>query len=466
VVVVCDTGSTDSVALSRYPIQRWKADEHGECVECKSLNELVVDPHTYQVLPLKGRVTVPFDFDKAAAQEEFWRLADRTDAVHLHYDETVPAGRSRGRRHMSINIDVTALLGDETFRGRVAAELSEGAVPERVLIPGHDAAEALEELVRMAFPKLDPRRILQVSGARLGEEMVTDLASCDRVLLLDDSAVTGNTISSLRREIYEQVTEQGGTPPDVDAFVVLSRPVSEGEEGAVKRPLTKKGVLGKPAAGFRCAERVLLPAHDDCPWCEERSRLARYAPLIAGHAEFTEERDELLSSMEGLRPPILPTKADRADHRTHQSFIGDLKPAAAFAATASAAQGLTVKLEQLRRGAQVALVDVGLVTEAFFDSIIVAGILRVVPQRFLRHYSNDAEVNDRLAKHAVAFGEHCLAEIAWAAIQGHIPREAIHTELVRLENPSPALEAYRALLEVQDPALGAREAESADAVGA
>lgn len=452
VVVICDTGASGVEALARYPIERWKADEHGKCDRCDALNELVVDPHTYQVLPVTGLETVPFDFEKAAEQEEFWRLADRTDAVELHYDEEIPAGPHPGRRHMSINIDIPALLGDEPFRERVVAELSTGGAPDRVLIPDHDAAEAMTELALSAFPDLDAGRIHRVRGAKLDGALVKALGSCERVLLLDDSAVTGKTLIALRREIYRRIVDPF-RPPEVEAFVVLDRPSSDGDEDAVRRTLTRKGEAGGPVSGFRYVERVLLPAHDECPWCEEDQRLGRLASRIPDHAEFVRERAGLLSSMEGLRPPLLPTKEDRAEQRTHDSFIGDLRPAAAFAATASAAHGLTLKLLEMRKGAQIALVDVGLIAEAFFDQVIVAGLLRVVPQRFLRHHTNDEAVNHRLASHAAAFGENCLAEIAWAAIQGRIPREAIHAVLSDLDDPSPALAAYRELLEVQDPTL-------------
>lgn len=458
VVVICDTGAGGAGdSLSKYPIERWRADEHGKCEMCNSLNQLIVDPRTYQLLPVEGFRSVSFDFVKAAEQEEFWRLADRTDAVRLHFDGNVAAGRSPGRRHMSIDIDITALLKDAAFRQRVITDISGGETPERVLIPDHDAAEAMVALAKAAFPGLEPEQIHRVSGPRLAQSVVEDLSSCELVLLLDDATTTGNTLSSLRREIYERI-EQPAKPPKVEAFVVLSRPTSEEDERAVKRPLTRKSAEGRPAEGFRFTERVLLPAFSDCPWCEEREALANLAARIPGQAEFTSERDELLSSMEGLHPPLLPSKADRRERRTHESFIGDLTPEAAFAATASAAQGLTLKLEAMRRGAQIALLDVGLVTEAFYDPIIVAGILRVVPQRFLRHYSRDAEVNDRLAQHAISFGEDCLAEIAWAAIQGKLPREAVHTQLVAVQEPTPAIDAYRALLEAQDPSLGSHDA--------
>jgi hypothetical protein len=452
VVVLCDTGSSDAKAFARHSIDRWKADEHGKCAECDRLNELVIDPHTYQVLPLEGLTQVPFDLEKAAEQEEFWRLADSTDAIELHYDEVVPAGPRPGRRHMSINIDIPALLGDEAFKRRAVSALAEGDAPECVLIPDHEAAAAMTDLAMAAFPGLDESRVHRVSGAKLDETLIEELASCNHALLLDDSVVTGNTLISLRREIYERVAERG-KPPTVDAFVVLSRPSSEDDEAAVRRPLTAKDAAGNPALKFRYVEQVLLPDHDDCPWCEERDHLGTFATRIRGHEDFVHERDDLLSSMKGLRPPLLPTKEDRPGHVTHESFIGELRPAAAFAATASVAHGLSLDLEKRRRGAEVAMVDVGLVVEAFYDPIIVAGLLRVVPQRFLRHHSNDEAINHRLANHAAAFGDNCLAEIAWAAIQGRIPPEAIHAALAQLEEPSPTLEAYRELLEVQHPEL-------------
>lgn len=459
VVVICDTGASGVEALARYPIERWKADEHEKCERCEALNELVIDPHTYQVLPVTGIETVRFDFATAAEQEEFWRLADRTDAVELHFDEEIPAGPHPGRRHMSINIDIPSLLEDESFRQKVTAELSEGGAPDRVLIPDHDAAEAMAALVLSAFPDLDPERIHRVRGAKLDDALVDALGSCERVLLLDDSTVTGKTLISLRREIYHRIDEPL-RPPRVEAFVVLDRPPSDSDGNAVRRTFTQKGEVGRPVPGFRYVERVLLPAHDECPWCVEDRILGRLAARIPDHAEFIRERTGLLSSMEGLRPPLLPTKEDRSEQRTHDSFIGDLRPAAAFAATASAAHGLTLKLLEMRKGEQVALVDVGLVAEAFFDQIIVAGLLRVVPPRFLRHRTNDEAVNHRLSRHAAAFGEGCLTELAWAAVQGCIPREAIHAVLSELEDPSPALRAYRALLEVQDPTLCPIRSES------
>jgi hypothetical protein len=417
------------------------------------------------VLPVTGLESVPFDFSKAAEQEEFWRLADRTDAVELHYDEEIPAGPHPGRRHMSINIDIPALLGDEVFRQRVVDELSIAEIPDLVLIPDHDAADAMAALATSAFPQLDATRIQRVRGAKLDDALVDALGSCEHVLLLDDSAVTGKTLISLRREIYRRVTEPN-KPPGVEAFVVLDRPSSTEDEEAVRRTLTRKGKAGRPLRGFRYVERVFLPSHDECPWCDEDRLLGRFVSRIPQHQEFIRERSGLLSSMEGLRPPLLPTAEDRAERRTHDSFIGDLRPAAAFAATASAAHGLTQKLLEMRKGAQIALVDVGLVAEAFYDQIIVAGLLRVVPPRFLRHHTNVEAINHRLAAHAAAFGEGCIAELAWAAVRGCIPREAIHAVLSELDDPSPALVAYRELLEEQDPALDREYAQVASAARA
>jgi len=451
VVVLCDTGNGSSESFCRYPITRWQVGAHTKCDRCDDLHELVIDPRTYQVLPVEGLIPIPFDRKVAARQAEFWELADRTEAVRLHHNETVPAGSGAGERHMSINIDIAALLTDDGFRRRVVEELGKGPAPDHIVIPDHQAAEALAAVAGEAFPGLEVARIHRVKGSRLDATLRQELIEADRVLLLDDSVVRGNTLISLRRSVYDPA---GDHNPVVEAFVVLDRPPSDFAERGVKRSFgAKKGGEGELGTGFRYVERVLLPDPDECPWCEERQKLTRLTRRVPEQGELIRERVDLLSSMEGLEPPLLPTREDQPGNVTHDAFVGNLKPAAAFAATASVAQNMRLDAERQRKGAQVAIVDVPVLVEAFYDPVVVAGLLRVIPKRFLRHHGYDAAVDYCLEQHVGAFGENCLAEIAWAAILGKVPLETIYAAIANLDERSDALETYRALIEVQAPSL-------------
>jgi hypothetical protein len=210
------------------------------------------------------------------------------------------------------------------------------------------------------------------------------------------------------------------------------RPPSKLELNHVRRPFhgptTDGGSEVRLATGFE----VFLPApgSEACPWCAERDLLNdRLTGLTAAPArQVARARLARLRASGGLEPPLL-LAGDAAATRTDGSYFGALYPKAAFAAATAVAQRQKDAFLRDRQVNELRVFNVALALDAFFDTIVLAGLLRTFDRRDLRDVTHDSEVDRALGEYQMRPGT--LAEAGLAAVTGKLPPESI---VRRLEN--------------------------------
>lgn len=451
VVVLCDTNpppATDGTCFAHYVIERWDAED---CEACPKLQVLTVDPRTYQVQTMLSRNKRSFDRDEAARCKPFWEAVDRTDAVKLHVRVPSADGNPAGPRHLAVSLDVPLLLEDPWFREQCVACLRAQPRPDLVLIPGHAATGALAELVCEAH-ELEPDDVVRVSVDAIDAALRQRMHECATVLVADDVVITAETMATLRRDIYA-----AGQPDHsiaVWGFAAVMRPPSRLEVSHIRRPFTAApppgaGPTAVPPSSVRLGYGFNLflppPGEKSCPWCAERALLEDRLDDLTGPARsLAEQRLTRLRRIDGLEPPLL-LAGDDPESLTRDSYFGDLHAKAAFAAAAAVAQRQKDSLLRDREANVIELINVPLALEAFYDTILLAGLLRTFDRRDLRDTADDATTERALGEYRMDAG--VLAEAGLAAVGGKLPPAAVRRRLVHCDALGEVAELLLALLD-------------------
>jgi hypothetical protein len=421
VVVLCGTepdGVGPPLCFTRHLVERWEAGPDQSCDICPQRHCLIVDPETYEVRTYLSRERMKIDRAEAARCAVFWEAVDRTDAVRLHVEVPTAAGNQSGVRHLAVALDITALLGDDSFRAPCVAELRRQPSPDLALIPRHSATSALRDLVlEVHGPSVE---VLDVPVGDFTPETVLRLEAASRVLVVDDVLITAETLAAFRRRIYE-------TAGDVEVwgFTVVSRPPSRLELNHVKRPFYGPTTTGRSELRLGCGFDLFLPApgQDTCPWCRERDLLnERLAGLPDDIARLAGERLDRLRMSDGLEAPLLLV-GDSDATLTNGSYFGELRSKAAFAAASAVAQRQKDQFLRDRQVNEVRVFDVALALQAFFDPLFLAGLLRTFDRRDLRDESHDEEVDRALGEYQMFPGT--LFEAGYAAVTGKVPADSM-----------------------------------------
>jgi hypothetical protein len=465
VLVICDStgGQTPQAAdpgtavFARYPIVRWIVDESGQCSECTRLQKTDIHPRTYERVENRECELVSLNWREADRHKAFWESADSVDAVHLHVDAQYHDGRTAHSRHFGIYVDIPRLLTNPAFRATCLSELRAMSVPDRVLVPTHIASVAVAGLVQEAFATngiLFPlERIHFVGIGRLRPNIVESISDCSRVLIADDALVGGSTLIGLRAEIY-RATQVNNIRPVVDAFVVVARSHDHATLNAVRRRFRDPRTGGDVNLHF--GEQIFLPrgtnADHGCPLCYEAQLLGQYLPKLSGAGrEFAIARLEELRG--STRRPRLP--ADRVDVDgellvTHESYFGEAHRPAAYASAAAAAQEVRAGIDVHKRGQPRKIIDVRMLIDSYFESILVGAILRTFPVRLLRWGGQEEQVSEAVR----ALGTEqaypgTVFELGWAAVSGKLPPRAVLDLLARVSEPDPPIIMLRQILSLQ-----------------
>jgi hypothetical protein len=426
VVVVCQTseGTTPCHHILTTLIVNRKEPERCELCQ-KGSRALNIDTQTYELVPKIEYSGVKVNQEVAMARAEFWTMVNEAEAVELHKDVEYLGKQSGGTRHFSVLLDMKKLADNPRFKEKCLEELRKIEPPDLVLIPEHANRAVVERLCREVHGGAAYRSI---PPGPLGEEFNPLLVQADRILVADDAVVTGATLKYLRSDLF-RVTKALGRNPDVCAFVMVSRPSNKADHQAVRNRYTSdKGVR------FFTPYIVYLPDGQSCPWCAEVKFLNRFRGILtsASQSQLLERIDYIERRFE---PPLLMVKPtqERGDLRSLGSFFGlNLAAKAAFAAGSCAAQTIAQDLATLGGGILFKVADLGMAYDAYYESVILASLLRTFQAIHVRCLSHD-EFVERKIKDIVPARAYpgVLTELALAALMEKIPSKQLRPALER-----------------------------------
>lgn len=416
-----DGAELDAGPLHRIPVQRLKVGRRGRCTLCRQGYDLYrVDSKTYDVTAVEPGKMLRATRGRVGASARFWGLVDEMDAVRIHFNDPYT------QRHHPVYIDVARLLAHPEFRKECLHRLSLLERPGLVIIPGHPASGVIRDLMNEAMPGIKIET-LPTGSNRLPADQHYRIAATERVLIADDSIITGRTLTDLKLQIYSMCLSLHRTMA-LDAFAVLARPAGDRKLKGVRNRL-----MDDAGAHLHVAWSVNLPypSKGECPLCLEESVLQRsmlqVSPGVRGAVS-----NRLRQLRGALRDPLC---GDTGERRIGGSFLvkkehreaGDALPRTVFAAAQSAA--ITLADEATTRSeedGQVYRIDDADLLDKFFDAEILGAFLRTLTRKELAWPANDERVVAKLAEFpAKAPAEDLLVELAWAAVLGRLPAEAV-----------------------------------------
>jgi hypothetical protein len=399
----------------------------GACELCESpeTQALVsIDPKRY-FPSFKGRRSTEMITSAVAGEHRsFWEIADRCNAIRVHADVRLGspgdlpslAGPSAELKHRVIAIDVVALLKDRAFRESVLESLSKFlARCDLVIVPDHHASTALLDLTRELYPNVKTiilKRPWETDGRT---QLVSGLHGARRIMVLDDTVVSGRTIRVLHRLIQDVIhdlpkTDQPAKDYEICGFAIIGRPYSEAQWNRLSDSLRQSG----SRSSLHCHLKILMP-DGFCPWCDERDRLETVrrrlasGPLFGAPAVSDEAREELAlldarlaildapqsGGLSGLDRSLFVCGTDGAiavrdsDRLTWHSLFGEqLAEATTYAAVATAMHAVRVKAASKQQEQQATTWAwdwaAQRILTAYHDPLIQASFLRAARAEELR----------------------------------------------------------------------------------
>jgi hypothetical protein len=443
IVVVCETSDTDrdcDHVLLRVPAPRWPVNEQGKCEKCASEPVIHVHGESYELIPSIERKPELVTKALAEAHSDFWVMANDAEAVKLHVDVPYSADGTDDYRHFAVYLDTARLCGHRPFRERCLGVLVDQQRPDIILIPEHSSSQVVEGLCNEAYPGVLVRRL---GSGRIPEDLDQQLSAAGRILIADDAIVTGATLLNLRVELF-RVTQRLAIDPEVNAFVVVSRPSTEGPLKALSqryRGRTVRNVLSGSA--------VLLPSGAACPWCQEHRLLASFRQRLSGNALSAAQR-RIRKLEVRLEPPLLMVgDADGgANLMTEGSFFGRVRHDVAFAAGSGAVQSLIQGFGSTAGGLQLRVLNLPMAIDAYYEAPLLSSIVRTVDPIHVRYPGSDSLVGDAIARIDTSRAyPGTVAELTLAAIQRKIPSGPVRSLLQRCAAADDDLEMLGRILD-------------------
>jgi hypothetical protein len=448
VIVLCETAVRDdhrgdttvqsADTLLEHPVERWPLGTDRRCEKCEELQILHIHPRTYEITADLKWVGKGFVHDRIDAEKPFWTVADRTDAIELHVDHALSVGAHEDVRHLAVSLDVERLLGDGEFFALACGVLEERCSrPDVVLIPDHAASDSLRGLANAVWDA--PVHAIRLG--RLTGEARLAVASATNVLVVDDVAISAQTLFGLRQRVYEvSQAERHSIRPW--GFVAVARTPAPPDWANVRKRFMWRTDDGLRHSLF-CAQDISLPGpgNDVCPWCRERRLLQRVIPELSNAARDRARTRELLLQRTPLQIP-LGIGGVGPEARTVDSMVGDLRPRAAFAAASAQAQHLKYLLDERRHVSQMTYFDIALLLEVIFDAAMFGGILRTLSARNVRDPTREIDLAACMANKE--WPEGMLAELAIAAAEHKLPIGVV-LQYLQGDDPDGTIELLRAI---------------------
>jgi hypothetical protein len=323
-IVLCDTNTTsESYSLSTMPVSR---HPKGDCGLCHSGSIPVdIDQQRFTTRILSG--VEQHQLPKARKIVELSRMIPALDAANaLRVHVTRPDHHS----HLGIVIDVRSALLSAPFAQHAMEMFSTlvgSSLPDLAIIPAHKQKIAIEPwLAARGISRIIP---VPLTG-ELPSDVVNELASASRILIADNSIITGNTM----RALYQAVQTAKGTVTD-DQYDVLGFAFV----AYISDAGTWKGIRDCFYTGtyqLITAFEMFVPEWDfHCPWCVELRALEEIASTIPTRgADYVALRRERLSDPSGLTTQLYIGselfEERQASRTTPKSFWGDVRDIGAF----------------------------------------------------------------------------------------------------------------------------------------
>jgi hypothetical protein len=435
VLVVCETMPNPKSPCENHlvwvPIDRWTVNPDGKCEHCDDQGNRIirVDPVSYELIPPEYEPRqIPMSRDRAMEKRDFWRFACESRAVKLHHTADYSGTEKSRARHFSVYLDTLELAKHREFRGCCIEQLRK-TKPDLILIPEHSHSDMVRLLCWEAYEREVP--CFYVTSGRLQGAVVDALERADRVLVADDAIVTGTTLINLRAEVF-RTTQLQHRSPEVNAFVLVCRPSNNEPVNDIRRIYS-----GRQVRNLLAGESLFLPGGQKCPWCREEQLLGRFAARLEGKSlEFVTARLEKLRSG-AIKPPLLMVQNEHAQDGliTHDSLFGDLDHVTAFAAGSCASQKLKLELGT-NGGVQLAVVETAMAIGAYYESPLLASMLRTFDRIDARYVGVDPVIETKIEginpRQAYA---GTLADLALAALAGKVPGGKLR-ELLEREKAS------------------------------
>jgi hypothetical protein len=392
----------------------WRPDE-----ECPLATPTVpIAPSTYLV---EVSTKPKFSRIQKVHAEKAWGFFDRYrdgDFLSVHRDEHA------GERHHLIHLDVQRLAGHPKFIESLNSQLDQLPEFDVVLAPQHPAAI---DLAWKAKDRLGSELIVADESelSDLPEDDKKKLRDAARILLVDDVVISGTRLLGYRNFLRRCDYVSAENPSEIHLLTGVAR---------VDDNVKLRGIadmVDKPDR-FHPVESLLLPDWygAECPWCWELRQLEELGDEPTLPEEVEKRWDALRDKGRGLRDSLfIPWVREATDPLPVSAWkLGDgsvfhaKSQVELFAAVASAVQSLRAAgdlTEQHRYPLAQVLEPYSWLSGRYYDSVIVAAILRSTRRHDLRTAQIDSELRKLTADRSKI--QDLRGELLMAAARGHLP---------------------------------------------
>lgn len=265
-------------------IEQFRVQDGASCALCRDgdRRELIEIDRSKYTPKVSGRTHLQMLTANAAQQHrKLWEACSETDAAAVHRYDPVT------KRHLHVSFDITRLLRHDRFRRDALARLRQVLSQcDLVLVPEHQATDALMELGREAFPSavtLSFPRELEDEAAL--DRLRPALKGVRRILVLDDVLIRGFMMRRVHRSLQDLVLQLRSEDRPHSGYqivgaVILARPEYE----SVLKGVEQSFHQNRPDSFF-AIHTVIAPGLP-CAWCEEER-------LLEQAEEWTEVSDNV-----------------------------------------------------------------------------------------------------------------------------------------------------------------------------